>query len=90
MDQQSDYRRNAYKERNRFKPEEVRRRRENMQVEIRKQKKEENLAKRRNLVETEVADESDEEVDAVNQQAEVCININTMDDDDVEILIVFF
>ncbi|ORX42419.1 ARM repeat-containing protein [Hesseltinella vesiculosa] len=42
-------RRKEYKARHQFRPEEVRRRREKNQVEIRKQKKAENLAKRRNF-----------------------------------------
>jgi importin subunit alpha-1 len=71
MDQQADFRRNTYKERSRFKPEEVRRRRENMQVEIRKQKKEENLAKRRNFNETTSLEDSDDDLDTLNQEAQV-------------------
>ncbi|KAG2223595.1 hypothetical protein INT45_001677 [Circinella minor] len=62
MDPLADLRRNNYKARNQFKPEEVRRRRETAQVEIRKQKKEENLAKRRNFnVESLPADSDDED-----------------------------
>ncbi|CAO0790738.1 unnamed protein product [Mucor circinelloides] len=71
MDQHSDIRRNAYKERSRFKPEEVRRRRENAQVEIRKQKKEENLAKRRNFNAQELAEDSDDDLDIANQDAQL-------------------
>ncbi|KAI8984059.1 putative importin alpha subunit [Mycotypha africana] len=68
MDQLNDFRRNAYKERSRFKPEEVRRRRENTQVEIRKQKKEENLAKRRNFNNAQLLDDSDDDdLDEFNQ-----------------------
>lgn len=44
-----EHRRQQHKGRNQFRGEELRRRREDQQVEIRKQKKEENLAKRRNL-----------------------------------------
>lgn len=44
-----EHRRQAHKGRNQFRGDELRRRREDQQVEIRKQKKEENLAKRRNL-----------------------------------------
>lgn len=73
MDQHSDIRRNAYKERSRFKPEEVRRRRENAQVEIRKQKKEENLAKRRNFNAQELAEDSDDDLDGASQDAQVKI-----------------
>jgi importin subunit alpha-1 len=61
----------AYKERSRFKPEEVRRRRENAQVEIRKQKKEENLAKRRNFNANDLGDDSDDDLASMNQDAQV-------------------
>ncbi|KAK6543093.1 Importin alpha subunit (Karyopherin alpha subunit) (Serine-rich RNA polymerase I suppressor protein) [Orbilia ellipsospora] len=44
-----EHRRTNFKAKGTFKPEELRRRREEQQVEIRKQKREENLAKRRNL-----------------------------------------
>lgn len=44
-----EHRRNNFKAKNTFKPEELRRRREEQQVEIRKAKREENLAKRRGL-----------------------------------------
>jgi importin subunit alpha-6/7 len=44
-----EHRRATHKGRNQFRGDELRRRREDQQVEIRKQKKEENLAKRRNL-----------------------------------------
>ena len=73
MDQHCDIRRNAYKERSRFKPEEVRRRRENAQVEIRKQKKEENLAKRRNFNAQELAEDSHDDLDGASQDAQVKI-----------------
>ena len=43
------HRRNQFKASNQFKPEELRRRREEQQVEIRKAKREENLAKRRGI-----------------------------------------
>ncbi|CEP18793.1 hypothetical protein [Parasitella parasitica] len=79
MQQQSEIRRNAYKERSRFKPEEVRRRRENAQVEIRKQKKEENLAKRRNFNAQEIeTDSDDDEVDVANQNAQLMIALPGM------------
>jgi hypothetical protein len=55
----SENRRHNYKSRSHFAPEEVRRRRETAQVEIRKQKKEENLSKRRNLPQTELEQDSD-------------------------------
>lgn len=44
-----EHRRTQFKAKNTFKPEELRRRREEQQVEIRKAKREENLAKRRGL-----------------------------------------
>jgi importin subunit alpha-6/7 len=44
-----EHRRQQHKGKNQFRGEELRRRREDQQVEIRKQKKEDNLAKRRNL-----------------------------------------
>lgn len=44
-----EHRRSNYKAKNTFKQDELRRRREEQQVEIRKQKRDENLAKRRNL-----------------------------------------
>ncbi|EME85735.1 uncharacterized protein MYCFIDRAFT_52824 [Pseudocercospora fijiensis CIRAD86] len=44
-----EHRRNNFKAKSTFKPDELRRRREEQQVEIRKQKREENLAKRRGI-----------------------------------------
>jgi hypothetical protein len=44
-----EHRRTNFKAKGTFKPEELRRRREEQQVEIRRQKREENLAKRRGL-----------------------------------------
>jgi importin subunit alpha-6/7 len=44
-----EHRRNAFKAKGVFKPDELRRRREEQQVEIRKTKREENLAKRRGI-----------------------------------------
>ena len=44
-----EHRRTQFKAKNSFKPDELRRRREEQQVEIRKQKREENLAKRRGI-----------------------------------------
>jgi len=44
-----EHRRTQFKAKSAFKPEELRRRREEQQVEIRKQKREENLAKRRGI-----------------------------------------
>ncbi|KAI5307215.1 hypothetical protein KEM56_002779, partial [Ascosphaera pollenicola] len=44
-----EHRRTQFKATNSFKPDELRRRREEQQVEIRRQKREENLAKRRGI-----------------------------------------
>lgn len=44
-----EHRRNQFKAKSAFKPDELRRRREEQQVEIRRQKREENLAKRRGI-----------------------------------------
>jgi importin subunit alpha-1 len=44
-----EHRRTQFKAKHQFKPDELRRRREEQQVEIRKQKREENLAKRRGI-----------------------------------------
>ena len=44
-----EHRRTQFKAKSSFKPDELRRRREEQQVEIRKQKREENLAKRRGI-----------------------------------------
>lgn len=75
MDPLADLRRSAYKARSHFKPEEVRRRRETAQVELRKQKKEENLAKRRNLKAEALPDDSDEDVDITSIDAQVRLKI---------------
>ena len=60
--------RREYKAKSAFKAEEIRRRRDDQTVEIRKQKKEEALAKRRNIVGTVdlSADESESDADAVS------------------------
>ncbi|KAI8335359.1 putative importin alpha subunit [Chlamydoabsidia padenii] len=67
----ADPRRNAFKARNQFKPEEVRRRRETAQVEIRKQKKAENLAKRRNFNVSNLDEDSDEELDVTTSDTQL-------------------
>lgn len=74
-----EHRRTQFKARNQFRPDELRRRREEQQVEIRKQKREENLAKRRGIqtrdggigVGGAAATESDDEASAI--ESEVCI-----------------
>jgi importin subunit alpha-6/7 len=80
-----EHRRHQHKGRNQFRGDELRRRREDQQVEIRKQKKEENLAKRRNL-ETKVQEwdsisgdtsESDDENGSLNKKVRAhCSQIN--------------
>jgi hypothetical protein len=68
-----EHRRQAYKGKNLFRGDELRRRREEQQVEIRKQKKDENLAKRRNLAIAlpEAAMESDTDEEAVSLDEKV-------------------
>lgn len=76
-----EHRRTQFKARNQFRPDELRRRREEQQVEIRKQKREENLAKRRGIQTRDggigvgggmgAATESDDEASAI--ESEVCI-----------------
>ncbi|RAL14926.1 karyopherin alpha [Aspergillus homomorphus CBS 101889] len=74
-----EHRRTQFKARNQFKPDELRRRREEQQVEIRKQKREENLAKRRGIQTRDggigvgggVAAESDDEASAIESELNV-------------------
>ena len=75
-----EHRRTQYKAKNQFKPDELRRRREEQQVEIRKQKREENLAKRRGIQTREggvgvggqaAATDSDDE--GATMESEVCL-----------------
>lgn len=78
-----EHRRTQFKARNQFRPDELRRRREEQQVEIRKQKREENLAKRRGIQTRDggigvgggmaAATESDDEASAI--ESEVRSNI---------------
>src|SRR5271167_4150119 len=67
-----EHRRQAYKGKNLFKGDELRRRREEQQIEIRKQKKDENLAKRRNLTtgaaDTSMESDTDEDVSASDEK----------------------
>jgi hypothetical protein len=74
-----EHRRTQFKARGQFKPDELRRRREEQQVEIRKQKREDNLAKRRGIQTRDggisvggvnAATESDDEASAI--ESEVC------------------
>lgn len=69
-----EHRRTQYKARNQFRPDELRRRREEQQVEIRRQKRDENLAKRRGIQTSEGAigvgggAESDDEATAIESE----------------------
>lgn len=71
-----EHRRTQFKARNQFRPEELRRRREEQQVEIRKQKREENLSKRRGIQTRDggigvgggAATESDDEASAIESE----------------------
>lgn len=73
-----EHRRTQFKAKNSFKPDELRRRREEQQVEIRRQKREENLAKRRGVQRGNgeigiggLAD-ADSDDEAGNIESEVC------------------
>jgi hypothetical protein len=74
-----EHRRTQFKARNQFRPDELRRRREEQQVEIRKQKREENMAKRRGVQTSDggigvggsgmaAATESDDEASAIESE----------------------
>jgi importin subunit alpha-1 len=72
-----EHRRTAFKAKGAFKPDELRRRREEQQVEIRKAKREENLAKRRGIggrdapgASLGAAPDSDDE--GINIETQVC------------------
>ncbi|ORY94749.1 importin alpha subunit [Syncephalastrum racemosum] len=68
---QFDQRRNAFKSRGQFQQDEVRRRREKTQVQIRKQKKEENLAKRRNFAHIPEDNNSEDELVADDDEIQL-------------------
>lgn len=61
----STRRQDAYKNKGQFKADELRRRREEAQVEIRKQKRDESMAKRRNLDATALSDAETDDEEAV-------------------------
>jgi hypothetical protein len=73
-----EHRRTQFKAKNQFRPDELRRRREEQQIEIRKQKREEGLAKRRGIVTRDggigvggsmaAATESDDEASAIESE----------------------
>lgn len=76
-----EHRRTNFKAKSTFKPDELRRRREEQQVEIRKQKREENLAKRRGIgtrgdgapgASLGAAPDSDDE--GTNTESQVCLH----------------
>ncbi|KAJ5371140.1 Importin subunit alpha [Penicillium cataractarum] len=76
-----EHRRTQFKAKNQFRPDELRRRREEQQIEIRKQKREEGLAKRRGIVTRDggigvggsmaAATESDDEASAIESELNV-------------------
>lgn len=69
-----EHRRTTFKNRGHFRPDEMRRRREEQQVELRKSKRDENLTKRRNMVSAEsgpVDDVSDSEDEMSTQEAQL-------------------
>jgi importin subunit alpha-6/7 len=74
-----EHRRTQFKAKNTFKPEELRRRREEQQVEIRKAKREENLAKRRGIgadrpgASLGAAPDSDDDTAPTESQASISI-----------------
>ncbi len=71
MDKQFDSRLSSFKNRGALKADEIRRRREDVTVEIRKQKREESLAKRRNLQVQAIAaqEQSDSDDDQITPSA---------------------
>lgn len=58
-----EHRRTNFKNRGHFKADELRRRREGAQIEIRKAKRDENLAKRRNMANVGMMSDSEDEAD---------------------------
>jgi hypothetical protein len=69
-----EHRRSNFKAKGTFKPDELRRRREEQQVEIRKQKREENLAKRRNMSVTSPAPGAADSDDEGGTESQVCLD----------------
>lgn len=69
MERIPEHRSQNFKAKNAFKPEELRRNRNELNVELRKQKREENLSKRRNLAIAAESEESEDEgISAASQQ----------------------
>ncbi len=71
-----EHRRTNYKNKGHFRPEELRRRRDEAQIELRKAKRDESLAKRRNMVDLiSTAEDSDEEGEEdANFARQVCFH----------------
>lgn len=59
----SDQRKNAFKNKDNFGSDQVRERRQKHSVEIRKQKREENLTKRRNMITSASMSDSDDDIE---------------------------
>ncbi|KAF9358162.1 Importin alpha subunit (Karyopherin alpha subunit) (Serine-rich RNA polymerase I suppressor protein) [Mortierella sp. AD094] len=68
MDKVPEHRTQNFKAKNAFKPEELRRNRNELNVELRKQKREENLSKRRNLAIAAETDSEDEGISAADHE----------------------
>lgn len=74
-----EHRRTNFKNRGHFKADELRRRREGAQVEIRKAKRDENLAKRRNMANINMASDSEDEGNDSNiAEIQVCTRKNLL------------
>ncbi|KAI8877785.1 ARM repeat-containing protein [Backusella circina FSU 941] len=87
MDKSGDQRKNTFKNKDTFGSESIRNRRQKHTVEIRKQKREENLTKRRNMAIPDMSDteeEGDIEVDDVNLQSNLLALIEAVNSNDVE------
>lgn len=70
-----EHRRTNFKNRGHFKADELRRRREGAQIEIRKAKRDENLAKRRNMTSGALMNDSEDEGDETQMgENQVCKN----------------
>jgi hypothetical protein len=74
MDKAADQRKNAFKNKDTFGTENIRNRRQKHTVEIRKQKREENLTKRRNMAVPTSLSDSDEEIEVEDD-----INVSCFD-----------
>lgn len=70
-----EHRRTNFKAKGTFKQDELRRRREEQQVEIRKQKREENLAKRRNMTFADNAADSDDDTGNLESQVSLLLRL---------------